>query len=260
MRRTSLLLFTLPMTLAAAPAAPPLSIPQQLPVEIHLLGPDGAPVANRDVTVTFLRAETVPAAALRTDAAGILRFDTGPGPTRFAIDVPGVGRGATGLVRIDPAGPAVTVPLPPLAPYSRITGALAPQLLQRPLSLEASATGNRGSKHLYFSPDPDGHFQLDVPAGTWTLTARDPQNNIPLATAGPFTTHADQTATIAIDHLVAPPAATGPGKPFPWRALNAAAPGQQNAWVEGALTDAAGHPLAGATVYVAATFPGGHRG
>jgi hypothetical protein len=254
MRRTPLLLIALPMTLAAAPSAPPLALPPRPAVEIHLLTPQGTPAANREVTVTSL-ADGRPPLSLRTDAAGILRFDAPAGAAQFAIAVPGLGHGCTGIVRVDPAAPAL-VPLPPLAPYSHLAGTLPAPLLHSGLSVELIASANRGRDTRHLQTDDNGRFETDLPAGEWTLTARD-AHDVPRAAAGPLTTHPGQTSTVALAPVPPPP---DPGRPVPWRKVSAASLNQPTTWAEGALTDTAGHPLAGATIYVAATFPGGHRG
>jgi len=157
-------------TLATADAPPPIAA-----VELLVRGPDGRAAADVPIVVTpndrgGLRGQPPPDAHVRTDAAGVARFDWPAGASRMNVAAAGVGYGMTGLTELRPDQPA-RPPLPPLVPYAIVEGTVPPAVAATP---GAAVTLRANSVTEVVAPiAADGTFRAEVPAGQVWVDASD---------------------------------------------------------------------------------------
>ncbi len=251
------------LTLAIVPAgdaANPLLPPTT--VELAIRGPNGRTVADTDVLL-FSSDEHV---AAKTDATGLARF-AWPYPAPIFVRVPRVGYGATGLFPLR-AGKTVRVPLPRLAPFGVVDGAV-PESLAKP----GMVVGNGGvdwapqpgwTMHLGNSEwlrtetavDDDGHFVLkDVPAGDCWIHADLKHGELPIAETDIFVDPGEVFKNIVLAKSPPRTAIARPDskeqkadEPKPEAPPPEKEP-EPVAWAEGTVRDEAGRPLEGAQVF-----------
>jgi len=106
-------------------------VPDTNTVLLLVRGPDGQPVRGREVEIVpvGLMSDYQGAAiyVARTDTIGHLRLRCFSGSLHFQVFVPGLGFGSTGT--FDTAtGQLIKPPMPPLAPFARLSGTVAPAL------------------------------------------------------------------------------------------------------------------------------------
>lgn len=136
-------------------------------VVLTVRGPDGKPLRGHAVTVSQLGPwPAVLDVSAVTDGQGRITVSMPVGQMRLRVRADGVGFGGTGVVEVGP-GQDVSATLPPLAPFARLSGTVAPAF-RRPgqiLRLE-NEFGRPGADRLPVPVDAQGRFTLrDLPPG-----------------------------------------------------------------------------------------------
>ena len=228
-------------------------VPDTSAVSLAVRGPDGQPLRGHQVQIVPVKSPSVYGGAVvytgRTDAAGHLSLRFFPGSLRLQVFVPGLGFGSTGTFDA-PANQSVMPQMPSLAPFARLSGAVAPAL---------AAPG--AFVHLEdFSPENDWydpHAAVDA-EGHWTMADVLPGPHRLVLAGGkgesePVTVTAlpgGQVSGIAVG-LPKPSLATERPVTNP--------PGIAPS-VRGRVTDAEGRPAVGADVYAVCSSSGGING
>jgi hypothetical protein len=209
-------------------------------IELTVRGPDGRPLANRNVE---LLASTEYRLTTKTDGIGLARF---PWPAEYAkilVKASGIGYGATGFFDSSPGETARPV-LPRLVPFGVIEGTIPKELRKRSMTVR---TGLDDWLHSETSIDGDGHFVLkDVAYGGGWLLAQAKEDKQPTAEA--FVTFApgQRVKEAAFVKTQSDPAAQMPSDQPEEK------PKQPVVWAEGTVRDEAGDPIEGALVFAVA--------
>lgn len=234
-------------------------VPETTAVELLVRGPDGKPVREREVQVVpvGLTFDYKGAAVdlTRTDAAGRLHLRCFPGSWRFQVFVPGLGFGSTGTFNAD-AGQPVEPLMPPLGPFARLSGTVAPALAAPGAAVHSDSLFAFMRGDVWY--DPLGVVDAQ---GRWTMTDVLPGTNYLVLTGGRGESESVSVTALPGQHVSG--IAVGPKSPVPDAAAPAtpqfgnALSGEALA-VRGRVTDAEGKPAVGADVYaVCAAFQGG---
>ncbi|MGI4789545.1 MAG: hypothetical protein ACRYFS_11920 [Janthinobacterium lividum] len=229
-------------------------------VTLKLRGPSGQSLAMQTVQIvvpgTFTDYEGGVVYEGQTDAAGRIQLPHYPGLLQLIVSVPGIGFGSTGmfeLLKDSDVSPA----LPPLAPFARLSGSLAPALVKPGayVHLEDYGPGD----HSWYDPqalvDPYGRFTLDgVLPGQHRLVLVGGQTEVQ---AAEVTVHPGEEVTglVLKPKVIDPANARFNVSPDPAAQAQAAKP-----MVRGRVTDTAGQPVAGADVYAVCSYDNGMRG
>lgn len=227
---------------------------------VRLLGPDGRAVASAttvmvDAVDRFLRGgEKPPHVDTATDNAGMITFSWASGAAGMKISVPGVGYGFTGLMDVVP-GKTIDAPVPPLAPYATISGTLPASLVGPGVEFVVIAKYEDWDDRIKIPAGADGRFKVAVAAGQYWIHANKNGQRIAEIQSSMNLAPGQVAANILLTELPAgqlpPPGGTRMTKARPVE--------DTITWVRGTVTDEAGKPVEGASVYVAATCDGGIR-
>lgn len=227
--------------------------------EIRLIGPDGAPLADRAVELFpegrrfGFHAETCARLSTTTDANGLLRLRWIEGMQRLRLIVPGIGFGATGWFEVV-GGQTVRPQVPRLARFGEVEGQLAPELIGKVSTVGIGETPWNADRA---DCDADGRFHLrQVQPGPQTLRAFLGDTPVRVDHVRVAVVPGQRSSGV----VLAPPPERPPNLPQD-------APGfvrrpnenEEMTWVEGVVTDARGLPEAGASVSVHAEFNTGMR-
>lgn len=237
-------------------AHPVLSVvvPQTSAIELLVHGPDGKLLREREVQVVpvGLTYDYMGAAidAVRTDAAGRLRLRCFPGSLRFQVFVPGLGFGSTGTFDVA-AGQSAALPMPPLAPFARLSGTVAPALAAPGAVVHLDSRFADGN--VWYDPravvDGGGHWTMaDVLPGPTHLTLTSERGEsepvsvmaLPGGLISGITIRPKMPSLATDTPVISIPAAT----------LS----------VRGRVTEEGGQPAMGADVYAVFSPPQGMRG
>ncbi len=125
-------------------------------------GPNGKPLKNHAVTVSRIGfpPPDVPDVSMTTNSQGQVRLKMPVGFVRLRVLAPGVGYGITGSIEMG-QGPETQAALPPLAPFARLSGTIAPALRQPGETLflaNQDSTGRQPSQPV--PVDAQGRFTL----------------------------------------------------------------------------------------------------
>ncbi|MCA1596422.1 MAG: hypothetical protein LC772_08370, partial [Chloroflexi bacterium] len=232
-----------------------VTVPDVANVSLTIRGTDGMPLRRRSVQVfspeTFSNFEGAVVYDGSTDEAGRLTTRWYTGVRRIDLIVPGVGFGSTGTVEGLP-GRATTAHLPPLAPFSRISGTVA-STLRAPAAVVA-LDDRSFSDHRWYHPTAvvaaDGTFSLqEVLPGEHGVSLRGV-----IGAAEPDITVLAGESVTGVVLAPAPPAPTAPPATSPsgTKVPPVAQPGPQS--LRGTVTDTEGHPVDGATIYAICTL------
>lgn len=264
----ALLCLTLILALLAPAFGAPESAPAAIDVILTLRGPDAAPLADADIVIddpdrSSFADTAPPALRLHSDAGGTVRFSHPIGVSRLRVVVAGIGYALLGLTEFA-AGHETTLSPPPLVPFAQLEGVLPPDLVGSIIEIRPGPPAAIETPAMV-TPDAQGHFLLDLQAGTWLVSAVPPGTEARRAAGS-----SDAPGRLVTVH---------PGeslRDFPIRldspqqfadmlarqAALAAAPREVDRtveWVHGIVRDEAGRPIAGAAVYARAIFFGGMR-
>ncbi len=177
--------------IALADDGPPKPIPPPPgTIELIVRGPDGKPAADTDVAI-FLEDGSRPGATgnpltVKTDRAGLARFNSPAGAVKVKIKATGVGYGATGDIGVTP-GETTHAALPRLVPFGTVKGTIPPDLLKPDMKVRfgPSRWGNSipfntpkttdreyGWLFLEASVDEQGQFEFkEIPCGSGWIYA-----------------------------------------------------------------------------------------
>lgn len=227
-------------------------------VAIRVVAPDGRPAAGAVVHVAELDQQhfpddpAPPPATVTADPAGVARLTWPAGATRLRVAADGVGYGDTGLMEVV-AGRTVDAPLPPLAAFAVVDGTVPPDLVEPGTTVHLGGSYDEPPADL--PVDAAGHFHGTVRAGR--LFASAVRNGKRIAEADrPVDAVWGRTSTLTLRGLTPEQARQRNDPQTTGRELPAE---QTITWAAGTVRDAAGRPVAGATVYAAAIFYGGIR-
>lgn len=225
-------------------------------VELLIRGPDGAPVANSDVTIKIPDLPSVPDITTKTDSHGNARFRVPYGAFRLSVEAHGIGHGDIGTTEFV-AGHVAHPPLSPLAAYGSIDGTFPDGFCAHDITIEAASSGY-SYRTIKVKPDSPGHFHIsDVPDGYWTVKVF-AGTQLCAAIQASFPLAAGQNLrSVDVPYVsTTPPQATVLTSPAP-----AAAPAPKGpvVWVRGTVRDDRGKPIAGACVMALATYSGSIR-
>ncbi len=244
--------------------------PEAGDVEVMVLGPDGAPLADRAVRVFAAEAPFAFRGNAnvefrgRTDSAGVFRLRWFAGTRRLRALVPDVGFGTTGVFEVL-AGRTARADLPPLARFARVEGTLDPKLRQAGMMVcrLPDMASPRAWARAQSAVDDQGRFVLrDVVPGSFLLAVGRgghgafPRMNSVRVRAEPGHTIRDLVFRPPASSQVPP--ATAPASAQVPPALGGALK-QDIVWVEGTARDLGGRGIAGANVFVRTSYNGGSR-
>ncbi|MGI4789610.1 MAG: hypothetical protein ACRYFS_12255 [Janthinobacterium lividum] len=225
-------------------------VPQTSAVELLVRGPDGKPVREREVQVVpvGLTYDYMGAAIdiARIDAAGHLRLRCFPGSLRFQVFVPGLGFGSTGT--FDAAvGQSVTPLMPPLAPFARLSGTVAPALAVPGAVVHQDSLFASGN--VWYDP----HGVVDA-SGHWTMTDVLPGANHLILTGGRGESESVSVTALPGQHVgditISPKKQPDPETILLLKAVSGGNLSDATLSVRGKVTEANGRPAVGADVYV----------
>ncbi len=213
-------------------------------VSLTVRGPNGKALVDHAVTVSrlgFPRPD-VPDVSTTTDSHGQMTVRMPVGFVRLRVLAPGIGYGMTGSIEVG-LGQTTQATLPPLAPFARLSGFIAPPIRRSGETLFLVSESNDGRPHPQIVPlDSQGRFALpDLPAGQVGLELHrgDPGQNLyfyyPVA---PGENKAGVVLALPLNGFSFPP--------YVPPAIHAVT-------LRGHVTDDHGKPVAGAVVY--AEFP-----
>ena len=226
-------------------------------VELLVRAPDGRPAVGAKVRVEVTRYPEPPdgvagrMASAQADAAGVVRIAWPTGRSRLAVLVPGVGYGQTGLIDVA-YGQPTRVTLPPLAPFAVLEGVLPADF--RGEGTIVTIRGGMPWSEQRVSQDPAGRFRVEVTGGQWELKAADDRKR-ELVLPGPVTVVPGQTAS---GLALLPPKPRRIAETLEFGG-DSRLKGGEGIWAAGTVRTPDGKPLAGARVWVYATYHGGIR-
>ena len=243
------------------PVGPRLSVlaPDIGQVQLKLRAPDGNPIRHKSVEIVAnRRSDYVGAVVYRgqTDGNGDLVWRGFSELQRLRISVAGVGFGATGTFDLL-ADQTVRPAVPALAPFARVAGQVTPAVAAAGALVRASlAQGDQYEwRPRQTQLDDKGRFVLDdLLPGRNTLRIEKTNG------AGAFATVASVAVTLApgekVSQVVLAPVSQAQNleNAGQFRGGTTRDPNAKSS-VRGRLTDAAGAPLEGITVYRALHFP-----
>lgn len=211
-------------------------------VLLTVLGPDGRPLADHALDV-YPAGPGFPQDEVGrgpTDDQGRLSLSLPAGLHRLRVVAPGVGFGATGTLEVGP-GKTPVAELPPLAPFARISGTVAPALLRPGETVHVETFPPAKSTAVPPAPvDSQGRFQLtDVWPGQnqLSLVGAEGRNYYAQVRVAPGETHDGVVFTAPLVPAFVPPPD--------------AAPPTFQAKLRGTVMDDTGRPVADADVYAA---------
>jgi len=216
------------------------------PVVLTVRGPDGKALRGHSVIVSQLGPwPDVPDVSALTDGQGRVTVTMPVGQMRLRVRADGVGFGATGVIEVGP-GQDVSAALPPLAPFARLSGTVAPAF-RRPgqvLRLE-NRFGRPGADRLTVPVDAQGRFMLgDLPPGRVGVELDRG------ATANNYYFQFQIAPGEVREGVVLAPSSLPPIFP-PY----VAPPATRTVTLRGTVTDDKRRPVAGATVYAQVPDP-----
>lgn len=229
-------------------------------VVLTMRGPDGKPLRLHDMEAAPV--ETFPYQGTevyrsRTDAAGHLSLRCFPGPQQFQVFAAGVGSGSTGVFSAA-ANQMATPVLPPLAPFARLSGTVAPALMQPGATVSLSNYSNTSD----WCQTP----AYVTAAGQWTLKDVLPGQYFVALTGGRG--EKEQVMVTVLPGQKLSGIRLVPKKPPTETVLLAQSlldraplyPASPDSVVEGRVTTSDGKPVAGADVYAIYWVTGGMSG
>lgn len=229
-------------------------VPYTATVSLTVRGPDGQPLRGREVQIGPVKSPAVYGGAViytgRTDTAGRLRLRCFPGSLRLQVFVPGLGFGSTGMFHAMPNQTAEPQ-MPPLAPFARLSGAVAPALIEPGAAVQLQD----------FSPENDWYdprAAVDA-GGNWTLADVLPGPHRLVLAGG--RAESEPVSISALPGGVVSGITIGPKQPASEtnplvKMLSGSVLSNAVFSVRGRVTDAEGRPAAGADVYAVWSFTG----